>query len=194
MTWPYSNSFKLIKAYQKHSNTYQSCTNHKYKSVLLKKWTQDVMDNELLIEFRPYKNCDAFCLMCLSVVTINEYLCCDKCLFPIIDYLEKRRQLTPRQQLYMFVFLSICYWKEASGATFGDNEKLIRIHRFRIAWESADVPFVCYFASSTICLQCSTDNRHIVKKYGIRKKLVNFNVNYFCYNCFFPLFDILIYV
>ncbi|ABL75989.1 Mv-ORF37 peptide [Maruca vitrata nucleopolyhedrovirus] len=194
MTWPYSNSFKLIKAYQKHSKTYKSCTNYKYKNVLLKKWTRDIMDNELLIESTPYKNHGAFCQMCLSVVTINEYLCCNECLFPIIDYLEKRKQLTPRQQLYTFVFLSICYWKEAVGSTFGENEKLIWIHRFRIAWESADTPFVCYFAPSTICLQCSINNKRVIKKYDTNKKLVNFNVDYFCYNCFFPLFDILIYV
>ncbi|AGA16203.1 hypothetical protein [Thysanoplusia orichalcea nucleopolyhedrovirus] len=194
MTWPYSNSFKVIKAYLKHSNMYMNCTNSKYKSELLKRWVTDITDKELSAESNLYKNCDAFCQMCLSVVTINEYLCCDKCLFPIIECLEKQQRLTARQQLYMFMFLSICYWKAASGAPIGDNEKLIWLHRLKIAWECADVPFICYFSSSTICLQCSRDNRRAFKKFNNKKKLVNFNVNYFCYNCFFPLFDTLIYL
>lgn len=131
------------------------------------------------------------------MVTINEYLCCDICLFPIIDCLNKQRQLTSRQQLYMFAFLSVCYWKESisnnndNAKMFGDNnEKQIWIHRLKIAWETADAPFICYFAQSTVCLQCLTNNKNVIKQFSD----INFNINYFCYNCLFPLFDTLVYV
>lgn len=200
MTCPYSNSFRLIKAYKKHSNLYKNCTNENQKIKLFKTWFREVMDKEIIIESQPFKNSIVFCQMCLSTTIANECLCCDKCLFPILDTLENHREPTARQQLFTFVLLSICFWNEVCNKknnfyNVNENIKLIWKQRIKMAWEDAHRPFICFFTKSINCLQCNMKCIYMLKRYNINKDLrKKFDINYFCKNCLFPLFDILYFI
>ncbi|AOT85557.1 cyun99 [Cyclophragma undans nucleopolyhedrovirus] len=208
MTWPYSKSFKLIKAYQRYSRLYTSCTNAVYKNAVFLMWLRDVVDESLLAECKPYQNDTVYCHMCVSVVKANDYLCCDRCLFPIVDKFNKfgeQHNLTSRQHLYVFALLSVCFWKEikrgkSSSSDGGGDSNAINIkavwkHRLRIAWISVEHPFVCRLAKTALCLQCALDNMFVLKRYYCSdKKLSEYNDDYFCHDCLFPLFDKLIFI
>nr|AFS51978.1 DekiORF101 [Dendrolimus kikuchii nucleopolyhedrovirus] len=166
-------------------------------------WLRDVTDEKLLAECKPYRNKSVYCHMCFSVVKANDYLCCDRCLFPIVDTFGGPRDLTCRQHLYVFALLSVCFWNEANRngavAAGADDEagvnKSIWKHRLRIAWISVGRPFVCRLAKTTLCLQCALDNMFILNRhYCSDTKLNEYNDDYFCYNCLFPLFDKLIFI
>ncbi|ANF29736.1 ORF-88 [Catopsilia pomona nucleopolyhedrovirus] len=219
MTRSHSNNFELIRAYKKYSYSYRNCTDKQLKNFILTMWFQDVNNgsgngNDNDNNNALCKNNFVYCQMCVSMVNVNELLCCDKCLFPIIDdALKMGQQTTANQQLYVFAMLSVCYWNEMCNRictltatttttttalikndTAACTDKLIWKHRLRMAWETAHVPFVCFFAKTLVCVQCGMDNVHVLKHYDCNEKLKHFNINYFCYKCLFPLFDTLIFV
>jgi hypothetical protein len=202
-TSQYSTNFKLIRAYKKYSPIYKNCTVQHQRLVLYQRWTQEITEtaaHEITDNVTSFKqqNWPVYCELCTSETIANEYLCCIKCLFPIVNNLNC--ELTAQQQLNLFALLSVCYWEEKlNNNNFTDkkleeNTKLIWTHRLRMAWLSSKKNFVCFLANSTVCTQCNRNNFHIMKYYSCKLKLQNFNVNYFCQDCLFPLFDKLIYI
>lgn len=195
-----TSNFKLIKAYKKYSIDYKNCTVQQQRIDLYHKWLQEVIDTkEYSVTSYNYQNLAVYCELCISETTANEYLCCRKCLFPIIDDLNGHYKLTSQQQLNVFALLSVCYWEEKLNTTntnkeLEENTKLIWKHRLRIAWLSIKRNFVCFIANTSICFQCNKNNLHISQSNAYNSKIQNFNVNYFCQDCLFPLFDKLLFI
>ncbi|AKN80992.1 hypothetical protein [Lonomia obliqua multiple nucleopolyhedrovirus] len=175
-------------------------------------WAQDLKNNGVDIE-KPLlchnSTSVVLCELCLSKSTPNDYWCCDKCLFPIVDDLNGQHKLTAKQQLYVFALLSICYWEEKlltientyekAAAGFRKEEKkdinntYIWKQRLRITWSNIDRPFVCIIANTSVCVQCSLDNYESIKLH-YNSIIETFDEKYFCQNCLFPLFDVLIFL
>ncbi|AVA31182.1 ac52 [Oxyplax ochracea nucleopolyhedrovirus] len=209
MTWPYSNDLKLIEAYLKYSQLYQNCKKD-YKHFLFKLWLQEVSfdnnnnnnnnndndnnDNNSKI-ITPFENFTTFCQMCGCTTIINNFMCCNKCLFPALE--TENDVILEKQQLFTFALLSICYYRHKKTIIDKQEQyccKRVWLKRLQITWKTASTPFVCYFAKTLICMQCRVDNFIKFKNFDCEKELKIFNENFFCINCLFPLFDRLIFI